>query len=585
MVQLCAILGVSLLAYMAAAWAAGKLLGLSETDFYILFGALTALGVIAAAVIVWWKMRQQEHADVAADAPLDPNDEIDGLIREAESKLASSQMGKGATIGTLPVVLVMGEQGAAKTSTVLNSGLEPELLAGVVHHDNQVTPTRTANVWLAKGTVFAEAGAKLLGEQSRWIRLVKRLKPGSLKSMVGGNSQAPRAAVICVNAEMFTQQGSADYFATAARTAQTRLGEISQALGISFPVYVLFTRCDRLPFFTDYVRGLSNDEAGQVLGCTLPLHNVQAGVYAEEETRRLVSAFDALFYSLADKRLMLLPRESDPSKTPGAYEFPREFRKLRNSIVQLLVDIGRPSQLRTSPFLRGFYFTGVRPVTVQDTPLPNAAPSASTAKAAGHATGMFQAMRPGAAAQPQQQYVGSKRVPQWVFVSRLFNQVILQDRSALAASGSSTKTSGLQRMLLIGACLLMFFLAIGFTVSFFRNRTMVNNAVAAAEAIPQTEAAGASLASLGSLEKLETLRQALEQVTLTRSTVIRSAWVGCCSRAMNYIRISGRRTTTSSGNCCSRRGRARYALTSRSCPGLPPRPTTTVCPTTSSKAI
>ncbi len=517
MVQLCAILGVSLLAYMAAAWAAGKLLGLSESDFYILFGALTAIGVIAAAVIVWWKMRQQENAEVAADAPLDPNDEIDGLIREAETKLAASSLGKGAGIGTLPVVLVMGEQGTAKTSTILNSGLEPELLAGVVHQDNAVASTRTANIWLAKNTIFAEAGAQLLGEQSRWVRLVKRLKPGSLKSMVGGNAQAPRAAVICVNAEMFTQQGAAEYFATMGRTAQTRLGEISQALGISFPVYVLFTRCDRLPFFTDYVRGLSNDEAGQVLGTTLPIHNVQAGVYAEEETRRLVAAFDALFYSLADKRLHFLPRESDPQKVPGAYEFPREFRKLRNAIVQLLVDIGRPSQLRTSPFLRGFYFSGVRPVTVQDTPLPTATPSPSAAKASGHATGMFQAMRPGAAAQPaQQQYVGSKRVPQWVFVSRLFNQVILQDRSALAASGSSTKTSGLQRLVLIGAGLLLFFLAIGFTVSFFKNRAMVNNAVAAAEAILPTEAAGGSLASLASLQRLETLRQALEQLTQYR---------------------------------------------------------------------
>ena len=308
-------------------------------------------------------------------------------------------------------------------------------------------------------------------------------------------------------------------------------------------------------------------------------------MYAEEETRRLVSAFDALFYSLADKRLMLLPRESDPSKTPGAYEFPREFRKLRNSIVQLLVDIGRPSQLRTSPFLRGFYFTGVRPVTVQDTPLPNAAPSASTAKAAGHATGMFQAMRPGAAAQPQQQYVGSKRVPQWVFVSRLFNQVILQDRSALAASGSSTKTSGLQRMLLIGACLLMFFLAIGFTVSFFRNRTMVNNAVAAAEAIPQTEAAGASLASLGSLEKLETLRQALEQVTAYK--------IDGHPLSMGWMLFAGdelyphlrKAYYNKFGQLLFAQGQGALRTHLQKLPGVPPRLTTTVCPTTSSKAI
>ena len=159
-----------------------------------------------------------------ADAPMDPNDEIDALIREAETKLAASHMGKGANIGTLPVVLVMGEQGTAKTSTILNSGLEPELLAGVAHQDNTVAPTRTANFWLAKNTIFAEAGAQLIGDRSRWVSLIRRLRPGSLKSVVGGNAQAPRAAVVCVNAEMFTQQGAADYFATVSKIDPRTLG-------------------------------------------------------------------------------------------------------------------------------------------------------------------------------------------------------------------------------------------------------------------------------------------------------------------------------------------------------------------------
>ena len=52
MAQLGAIVGVSLLAYMAAVWAAGKLLGLSEGRLlHSVWGALTAIGVIAAGVI------------------------------------------------------------------------------------------------------------------------------------------------------------------------------------------------------------------------------------------------------------------------------------------------------------------------------------------------------------------------------------------------------------------------------------------------------------------------------------------------------------------------------------------------------
>ena len=46
-------------------------------------------------------------------------------------------------------------------------------------------------------------------------------------------------------------------------------------------------------------------------------------------------------------REIIVPRETDPTKTPGAYEFPREFRKLRNTAVTFLVDVCRPSALRT----------------------------------------------------------------------------------------------------------------------------------------------------------------------------------------------------------------------------------------------
>src|SRR4029077_7322153 len=85
--------------------------------------------------------------------------------------------------------------------------------------------------------------------------------------------------------------GPADALSAAARYLQERLGEISQILGISFPVYVLFTRADRLPFFCAFVGNLQLEEAGQVVGVTLPLRN-PGGVYAEAETQRLNNAFN-----------------------------------------------------------------------------------------------------------------------------------------------------------------------------------------------------------------------------------------------------------------------------------------------------
>ncbi len=285
-------------------------------------------------------------------------------------------------------------------------------------------------------------------------------------------------------------------------------------MGINLPVYVIFTRMDRLPFFTEYVRNLSNDEASQVLGATLPMvARRNEGVFAEEEGGRLTAHFEALFRSLADGRAQFLARENDGSKLPPAYEFPREFRKIRPAAVQFLVDLCRPSQLTVGPFLRGFYFTGVRPVVINESAPVAAAPQqqAGYGSVSG-ATGIFRA---GAQAQPQPMaapVMSTRKVPQWVFLSHFFNNILLGDRAAMGASGASTKTSSARRILYAAAALLCLILIIGFTVSFFQNHSLETQVRDAAHGIPSGESTGADLASTDSLRKLDTLRQSLVQL-------------------------------------------------------------------------
>jgi type VI secretion system protein ImpL len=509
------ITGVSLSVYVVAAWAAGQMLGLKDSEFYVLFGLLTALGTLGAGAFVWWKMRSKDEAPAeeaeAGEAAFDG--EVDLVIRDAEMKLAAARLAGSSKIGNLPLLFVVGEQASAKTTIVVNSGLEPELLAGQVYHDNMITPTRAANLWFANGTIFTEVSPRVTSDSTTWSRVIRRLRPRSLKQVMGGHAQPPRAAVVCVNGETFTQPGAGETLSALGRSLQAQLGEISQTMGISFPVYVLFTRCDRLPFFADYVRTLTNEEAGQPLGVTLPIRTGAAGVYAEEENQRLSAAFNQLFHSLADHRVEFLPRETDGEKIPGAYEFPREFRKLRAALVQFLIDLCRPSQLRTSPFLRGFYFCGVRPITVQEAPLPMPSAHGRKTEAAGSATGVFSIPGAGAAPQPAAaQYVTTKRIPQWLFLTRFFHQILLQDRVALSASGASTKTSTIQRVLLGGASLLFVALAIGFTVSFFRNRALVNDAVTSSTAFSSTEAVTSGPA-VAELQRLANLRHVLERLT------------------------------------------------------------------------
>ena len=132
---------------------------------------------------------------------------------------------------------------------------------------------------------------------------------------------------------------------------------------------------------------------------------------------------------------------------------------MRSLIVDFLVNLTRPSQLQANPFLRGFYFSGVRAVMVDDV----AAQASRDAvlgedEAESGATKMFnpaQQLRRGQIEAPAA-VARSRKIPQWVFLSHLFNDVILKDRVALSASGFSSRVSLVRRLALaavIAICL------------------------------------------------------------------------------------------------------------------------------------
>ncbi|HEY3974383.1 MAG TPA: ImcF-related family protein [Candidatus Sulfotelmatobacter sp.] len=509
-----------LLVYLVVVWLLGRYMPLhGPADVWILRGVLALLGIIGAAVayfFVYKVNKAKEGSEDGSAAQSGGAEDIDGLVREAVRRLKHSTLGRGTNLGSLPLVFVLGDAGSTKTTVLIHSALDPELLAGQVYRDNEVLATSTANIWYTRQAIFVDPAGGMMAQADRWRRLVRLLQPGRFSAAIGKRAQAPRAAVVCFDCESFLQPGASESAVSAARRLSVRLQEVSQLLGISFPVYVLFTKVDRIAFFADFVRGMSKDEASEVLGTTLPLRSLSAGVYADEETRRLTKAFDEIFYSLAERRIVLLQRENEGDKLPGIYEFPRELRKLRTLLVQFLVDLARPSQLGTNPFLRGFYFTGVRPVVVDDVVAAPEVPveAADPGYSGAGATQIFR----GVGAQLQVAPVavrtgGSRRVPQWVFLTSLFNEVLVKDRVALATSGSSSRVNLLRRIALGAAVLIALICLTGFAVSFFRNRALETSVQDAVADLSTVKAVTTQPASLDDLRKLDNLRSELADLT------------------------------------------------------------------------
>ena len=499
--------------YVAIIVALGFFLPLEGSKRTIFIVALLLVGALALVAALIYKRKAIDLPAVPEAAKVEA-DNLANLVKAANTRLKASP-GGAKNLASMPLVYVLGDENSGKTQTILQSGLDPELLAGEVYRDGMTIPTQLANIWYTGSAAVVEAGGPLLRQPSLWARLVHLTQPGKLGSALSkGALQPTRAAILCVSIERITA-GNADTARKLGQTLNERLRELSQTLGISLPVYVLFTKLDTVASFAPYAGNLTEAEVRDPLGAMLSRIEAGAGLYAERANTEVAARFDELSYSLAEYRTEVLSRGGPMETLAKAYEFPRDLRKQRASIVDFLVEVGRPSQLGVNPFLRGFYFSGIRAHMVDEGPAASASQQASApAPSNDGATKIFsfnaaQAMAGQAAPVASR---GQRRVPQWVFLPHLFPRVVLGDRAALDTSRESTKVNFVKRALIasLAAAFLLYLLLL--TVSYFNNGALEAKLKRAA-AMSTGSVTRGDVASTDDLQNLEGLRQVFLQIS------------------------------------------------------------------------
>ncbi len=492
---------VLLLIVAGLIYIAGPVLHIQGNSLLLLRVLLAVIGIAAAGAIFFLHRRRGPGGKAESGGSAS---DLDVLLGDAERKLRASQQAGPRSLHRMPLLYLLGDANAAKTTTVLHSSLDPELIAGHVYSSADVVATPLVNIWYASGFTIVEAGQAIRSSDSLFARLLHRTRPLAYRSAFGKGAP-PRAAVVCVSMERFLGGEAAASAAAAARTAGAQLREISRSLGSAIPVYVLFTKLDRVPHFAEFVRNLSAEEANGVLGNTISTIRATAGVYAEQATETIGRTLDALFFSLAEFRLELLNRENRDQDAGLVYEFPRELRKLRNPLTQFLVELSKPSQLSANPYLRGFYFTGVRAQMIEQ-PAGTTAPAPEGAPDAG-ATRMFTLadMRTEA---PRTAQMVSRRVPQWTFLPRLFPHVILSDRPALTASRESAPARMFRRLLFGAIALVAVAYCALLLLSYTRNSALEKQISEAAD-IASTGAAAPAVPTMQQLQAMDHLRGAI----------------------------------------------------------------------------
>jgi type VI secretion system protein ImpL len=490
------------------AWLVGPLLSLVGTPLLVLRILLVALGAIAAGIILFFHFRDKRRDAATKNMP--GGADLDLLLREAESRLANAQRTGPKSLDSLPLLYILGEANSAKTTAVVKSGFDPELLAGQVYREQDIVQTPIANFWYAQSTAFIEAGDAVRKAPPLWNKLVRKTRPKTFRSAMG--KEAPvRAAVVFVSSELFLGASAAEAALAAARATNQQLRDLAHQLGTEVPVYVILTKLDRIPYFTEYVRNLDNNEVTQPLGIAFPRNAVSSGLYAEKAMGEVAASLDRILFSLGEFRLNLLTRVTDAASIDPTYEFPRELRKLRNNLATYLMEVARPSHLNANPYLRGFYATGVRAHVVEEMVAAGAARPQSQPVGSG-ATRMFSIEQMQAVQQAQAPQMVARKQAQWCFLPRIFPDVILGDRSALAGTSNSSRTHLFRRIVFGTVSALLLLYLVGLTASWINNSRIEHDIVSAANALPTTATPPTVLASTDSLTQLDRLRAALVQL-------------------------------------------------------------------------
>ncbi|GAB1343357.1 hypothetical protein MASR1M101_24840 [Gemmatimonas sp.] len=477
-----------------------KSMTLDTTSLWVVRIGFILLGLVAAGAVLWF-LRPQE-----AEPVLDPGDDVLLTIGSARARLP-----RGA-FSSRSLVLVLGPQGSAKSTVVARSGGDPELLAGDVPPGvNDVPPsTKTANVWAMQQGVVAELTGSLLADGPRFAKVVRALRAPRVAAAVGKGTAAARAAVVCVPCDLFYAGNNGEQLQSLAQSMRLRLAEAAKELGLALPVYVMFTKMDRVPFFEPWASVFTKDELRSPLGATLPFDaQANSGNYAERLTPRLAQAFLEIADTVGAQRVNVLGRESQLDRRYASYEMPREFRKLQASASQFLTELCRPTQTAVSPQLRGFYFTGARPVIVTDVGAAAARPATPVAS---DATGIFQQASMPSAAAP---VATSRKVPEWVFLDRFLRDVVLADTGAASVAHGGVSVQHTRRALLGAGIAASVITLAAVTTSWLGNRALqgrVRDAAAAVSALPTVQAAPGTVAfpSAEALGRLDALRAQLD---------------------------------------------------------------------------
>lgn len=417
--------------------------------------------------------------------------EWDAAMAEFRKSPVGRRLGDRA-LAQLPMYFVIGPEGAGKSALIEESGLSSVL------RDAQGRPKAVRGVgggrdfswWFTEQAFLLDMSGRTLkrsqfDDTEDWV--------GFLKSLQKQRPERPINGVVLTVPVHEVVGGAKEKVDPLATALRERIRDLGHHLGMEFPVYVVFTHCDRIAGFAETFEGFGEDQADQAWGATVPLaksRETAAETLFEAEYATLVSALGTL-------RTSRVHALADDAQRLRALAFPAQVERLRGDLqrfVQGVFQRGKgPSE---GGLFRGFYFV--------------------CSKVGGETVDRVIGAAAEGAGLPARLEAPTPEVARraW-FAPNLWRRIVLKDAPLASASQWARKNAERQRWILLGGVGGAYLLL-----------TLLFVIVAVNVARPVRDAAGAArtLADLGddfvprqALGRLDAMRGALEALEDNRT--------------------------------------------------------------------
>ena len=473
----------------------GKRLGIDDNArIWFIIGVL----VIGIIIIVVLTIRDNKKKKAAAEAERSLLMEADSLVmtssgaqkRAAErardeltealdalkkSMAAQGKSGRSA-LRDLPWFLILGRAETGKSTMIRNSGLtipgsDPAKRSG---RRQGIGSGRNVEWWFTNHAILMEAKGRFVSmdedaeAQVDWLGLLETLKKARPIPALNG-------VIVTVSIEDLIRHDSSR-LDEQARLLRQRLDTAVTSLHAVCPVYLVFTKADRVHGFQEFFADLEGNARDQVCGATLSFEQIDRG----EPARAFAREFEGLYRSLCKRRIPRMAGEEQIGKRGPIYLFPLEFLSLRKKLHRFVTTLFEKNPYGDSPMFRGFYFTSgnaegesVEMVVNEVSRVIGLPPDLD----ASDVTRVIDSL-PDYDDSAARTRAASEEDCDPRFLRELFTRIMLRDRTIAAPTERAVQRSKFQSLALqIGGLLAVAAIAVLLVTSFVRNRSLIAKTV------------------------------------------------------------------------------------------------------------